>query len=381
MNDDIKLGRVAGFPLAMNWSVLIIAWLLTWSLATTSFPHHAAGHAELTYWLMGLGTAVIFFMSLLAHELAHAVVARRHGVEVTGLTLWLFGGVASLGSEPTTPRADFRIAVAGPATSLGLAAAFELIAIELRAFSVGHLVVVATAWLAGINLMLGVFNLIPGAPLDGGRILRAFLWHRHGDQVRATVSAARAGICLAFVLIGLGLLEFLAGVSIGGLWLVFIGWFVLTAARAERADAVARKKLDGLHVVDAMSRQPLAAPGSMTVSEFIDSYVLSSRHSSYPVTGIAGEFIGMITVAQIRHIRQADRGVTLLAQIARSPSEVLVAAPGDSLVPLLERLDRTRESGALVFDDGSLVGIITRSDLARAAELGNPTNEARRLVP
>ena len=110
MKDNIKLGRVAGFPLAMNWSVLIIAWLLTWSLATTSLPHHAAGHGELTYWLTGIGTAVIFFMSLLAHEVAHALVARRHGVEVTGLTLWLFGGVASLGSEPTTPRADFRIA-------------------------------------------------------------------------------------------------------------------------------------------------------------------------------------------------------------------------------------------------------------------------------
>ena len=381
MKDNIKLGRVAGFPLAMNWSVLIIAWLLTWSLATTSFPHHAVGHAELTYWLTGLGTAVIFFVSLLAHEVAHALVARRHGVEVTGLTLWLFGGVASLGSEPTTPRADFRIAVAGPAASLGLAGAFELVAIGLRAFDVGHLVVVAAAWLAGINLMLGVFNLIPGAPLDGGRILRAFLWQRHGDRLRATVSAARAGRVLAFVLIGLGLLEFVAGVSMGGLWLVFIGWFVLTAARAEEADAVARKNLDGLQVADVMSRRPLVAPGSMTVSEFIDTYVLDSRHSAYPVTGIDGEVIGMVKLMQIRHIRHAGQGSTLLAQIAASLSEVLLAAPGDPAVSLLDRLDQESNDRAFVLDDGNLVGIVTRSDLARAAELRPRTSQERRLVP
>ncbi len=238
MNDDIKLGRLAGFPLAMNWSVVIIAGLLTWSLATTSFPHHAAGHTELTYWLIGFGTAVVFFASLVAHELAHALVARHHEVEVTGLTLWLFGGVAHLASEPSTPRADFRIAIAGPATSLGLAVGFQLVALGAQALGIAHLLVEAATWLAGINLMLGLFNLLPGAPLDGGRILRAFLWRRHGDWPRATVFAARAGSIVAWVLIGFGVLEFFAGTSMGGLWLVFIGWFVLSAARAEEAEAV-----------------------------------------------------------------------------------------------------------------------------------------------
>jgi Zn-dependent protease len=241
MKNSIKLGRLAGFPLAMNWSVVIIAWLLTWSLATTSFPHHAAGHTELTYWLVGFGTAVVFFASLVAHELAHALVARRHGVEVTGLTLWLFGGVASLGSEPSTPRADFRIAAVGPATSLGLAVGFELVALGVQALGIAHLLVEAATWLAGINLMLGLFNLLPGAPLDGGRILRSFLWRRHGDRLRATVWAARAGSVLAFLLIGFGVLEFFAGTSMGGLWMVFIGWFVLSAARAEEAEAVTLK--------------------------------------------------------------------------------------------------------------------------------------------
>lgn len=381
MTENIKLGRVSGFPLAMNWSVLIIAGLLTWSLATTSFPHHAGGHAEFTYWLTSLGTALIFFVSLLAHELAHAVTARRHGVEVKGLTLWLFGGVAELRSEPQTPRADFRIAVAGPAASLGLAVGFELAAIGLNALDVGHLAVVAAAWLAGINLMLGAFNLIPGAPLDGGRILRAFLWHRHGDQIRATVSAARAGSVVASLLIGLGLLEFLAGMSMGGLWLLFIGWFVLSAARAEEADARARRTFGGLQVADVMSRQPLVFLGSMAVSDFIESYVLDTRHSAYPITGVDGKVIGLVTVARARRVDPADRANTQVGQIAISLDHVPVAAPRDPLVPLLDQLDDDNGGRALVFDEGNLVGIVTQNDLARAAELGQLTRQERELVP
>lgn len=379
MKDNIKLGRISGFPLAMNWSVLVIAGLLTWSLATTSFPHHAGGHTELTYWLTGLGTALIFFVSLLAHELAHAVTARRQKVEVKGLTLWLFGGVAELRSEPATPRADFRIAVAGPAASLGLAVGFELAAIGLNAFDIGHLAVVAAVWLAGINLMLGAFNLIPGAPLDGGRILRAFLWHRHGDQLRATVSAARAGSVVATLLIGLGLLEVLAGMSMGGLWLLFIGWFVLSAARAEETDARARGSLRGLQVVDVMRRQPVVATGSMKVSEFIDSDSFGTHDSAYPITGRDGKVLGMVTLAQIRRVRPADRADTRLGQIAISLDDVPVAAPSDPLVPLLDELDE--DNGVLVFDAGNLVGILTGIELARAAEQANLTNQQRRLVP
>lgn len=250
MNDDVRLGRIAGFPVAMNWSVLVIVALLTWSLADMSFPHAAPGHSTATYWAAGLLGAAVFFGSLLAHELAHALAARRAGVEVKGLTLWLFGGVATLGGEPPTSRADFRIAIVGPATSLGLAGAFAAIAFALDGIGAAHLVVAVAGWLSGINLVLGVFNLIPGAPLDGGRVLRAFLWHRHGDRDRATISAARAGSVVGYVLIGLGVLELLVGAGFGGLWFAFIGWFILSAARAEEAGVVTRRALDRLLVRD-----------------------------------------------------------------------------------------------------------------------------------
>lgn len=369
MGDDLKLGRVVGFPLAMNWSVLVIAWLLTWSLATGSFPYEAPGHSDGTYWAVGLAAAAVFFGSLLAHELAHALVARRHGVEVKGLTLWLFGGVARLGGDPPTPRADFRIAAAGPATSLALAAGFGLVAGGLELVGVAHIAVVAARWLSGINLMLGLFNLIPGAPLDGGRLLRAFLWHRHGDQVRAAVTAARAGAVVAYGLIGLGLLEFLAGASAGGLWLVFIGWFVLSAARAEEAHVLTRDALGGLRVADVMSPRPIVAPGWITTGEFIERYLLGSRHSAYPVEGFDGGIAGLVTLAQLRRVPPAQRDTTRLVDIAIAIPDVAIAAPRDSLVSLLDRLTPDAGGRALVFDHNELVGILTPTDVARAAEL------------
>lgn len=369
MTDDIKLGRIAGFPLAMNWSVLVIAWLLTWSLADGSFPHDAPGHAPGTYWLTGVAAAVVFFGSLLAHEVSHAIVARRNGVEVKGLTLWLFGGVASLGGESPTPGADFRIAAAGPATSLGLAAGFGALAVGLQALDVAHLVVVAARWLAGVNLMLTVFNLIPGAPLDGGRVLRAYLWHRHGDRVRAAITAARGGTVVAYGLIGFGLLEFLAGASVGGLWLVFIGWFVLSAARAEAAAVLAREALGGLRVANVMSAQPVVAPGWISVEEFIERFLLGNSHSAYPVEGLDGTIAGLVTLAQLRGVAPVQRDNTRVLDVALPVGDIAVSGPDEPLVALLERLTPNAGGRALVFDHGALVGIVTPTDIGRAAEL------------
>ena len=369
MNDNIRLGRIAGFPLAINWSVLVILWLLTWSLADGSLPHAAPGHSPGAYWVAGLAGALLFFGSLLAHELAHAVVARRAGVEVKGLTLWLFGGVASLGGEPATPRADFRIAVVGPAISLGLAAGFGLVAVSLNGVGAAHIAVAVAGWLSGINLLLGIFNLIPGAPLDGGRVLRAFLWRRHGDRTRAAISAARAGRTVGYGLIGLGLLEFLVGASLGGLWLMFIGWFVLSAARAEEADVVARHALGGVRVADVMTRSPQVAPGWITVDEFIDRYLLGSRHSAYPVEGFDGGVHGLVTLAQLRAVAPHDRTATRVADVAIPLGEVPSAGPDEQLGAVLERLAPSAGGRALVFAAGELVGIVTPTDIARAIEV------------
>src|SRR5271168_2755835 len=192
MRDAIPLGRIAGFGVKVHWSVIVILWLFTWSLAST-LPGTVKGYSHLAYWLAGGCGALVLLASLLAHELAHAVVARRMGVSVGEVTLWLFGGVTTLQGEAKTPKAAFRIAFAGPATSLVLSAVFAGLAIVLETGRAATIVVSVAWWLAAINLLLGLFNLLPGAPLDGGRLLRAYLWRRHGDSVRASVGAAHAG--------------------------------------------------------------------------------------------------------------------------------------------------------------------------------------------
>ena len=362
------LGRVAGFPFAVKWSVLVILALFTWSLATGWLPTQAPGHSGAAYWASGIGGAVLLLACLLAHELAHAVVARREGVAVKDLTLWMFGGVASLGGESPTATADLRIAIAGPATSLALAAAFGFSAAALTTVGASVLLVSVVEWLAVVNLLLGLFNLVPGAPLDGGRVLRALLWRRHGDRVRAALTATRAGRTVAFGLIGLGLVELLAGGGVSGLWLALIGWFVLNTARAEEASILNRGVLAGVRVADVMSPDPKTAPGWLTIDAFIEGYVLGNRHSSYPVEDLDGRIQGLVSLAQLRAVLPAARATVHVAEIAIPRADVPTTTTDEDLVSLLPRLSSATGGRTLVFDGDKLVGIVTPTDVSGALE-------------
>jgi Zn-dependent protease/predicted transcriptional regulator len=368
MGQGIPLGKVFGIPLSIDWSVLVITWLFAWSLATT-LPETAPGHSSSSYWLAGVCGAVTLLGSLLAHELTHAVVARHRGVEVLGVKLWLFGGIARLGGEAKTPGTEFRIAVSGPMMSLTLAAVFAGAATGLRGVGAADIVVAVVWWLAGINLILGLFNLLPGAPLDGGRVLRAYLWHRYGDGVRAAVGAARSGRVVAYVLMVMGLLEFLAGSLVGGVWMVFIGWFLFTAARDEEMWIRTRQSLAGVSVADVMTADPHTVPGSISVGDFIDRYLLGYRHSAYPVADPDGSITGLITLAELRGLAPEERGATLVRDAAIPRDQVPVADPHEPFIALLERLARTGGKRALVIDAGRVVGIVTTSDITRLLEV------------
>ncbi len=369
MRDAIPLGRVAGFPVKVHWSVLVILWLFTWSLAST-LPGTAKGYAPLGYWLAGACGALVLLASLLAHEMAHAVVARRAGVGVESVTLWLFGGVTSLGGEATTPKAAFRIAIAGPATSLALAGMFYGLVTVLHTVRAAPIVIGVASWLAVINLVLGLFNLLPGAPLDGGRVLRAYLWRRDGDIVRAGIGAAHAGRVLAFILIALGLAEFVAGGLVGGVWLAFIGWFIFAASREEEIRISTQQLFAGVRVSDAMTARPHTAPGWITVEDFIQRYVLGDRHSAYPVADRNGTIVGLVTLTQLRDLAPGRRGTTSVRDIALPLHEVPTAAPQEPLTALLERMAPAGpRSRALVIDGSGVVGIVTPSDLTRLMDV------------
>lgn len=367
--NGVSVGRIAGIPLRLDWSLAVIFWLLTWGLATSAFPELAPGSSTLTYWIAGALTAACFLISLLAHEISHSVVARRYGIEVESITLWLFGGVSSLHGEATTPDADFRIAVVGPLTSLGIGVGAGALGALLWVAGAPDLIVTVMVWLGSINGMLALFNLAPAAPLDGGRILRAWLWKRRGDRLSAAVSATRAGRVFGYVLIGLGLVEFASGFGIGGLWLVFLGWFVITAANHEEYATRVTSELAGIAVRDVMTPEPVTAPAYLTVEEMLDQFVLRHRCSAFPLTSRDGHVVGLVTLSRLKHVPPAKRTSTLVGEVAWSVDEIPTSMPEEMLVDLVSRLGEEGDGRALVFSDGRLVGIVTPTDVSRTLQL------------
>lgn len=367
MTSTVKLGRIAGVAVGVHWSVLAIVVLIFAGLST-HFPGIAPGYPWAAYALAAIAAAVLFVMSLLAHEMAHAIVAQRNGVEVDGITLWLLGGVARLRGEAPTPGADFRISAIGPLTSMLAAAAFGAVASLAEFAGATTLVVAVPSYLAAINLVLAVFNMIPAAPLDGGRILRAAVWAWRGDRLNATLVAARAGRIFGFTLAALGLLQAIGGTT-GGLWLILLGLFVVTMASAEEHHARTSTALAGIRVGDIMTERPETADPDSTVTEFLRDIALVRRHSAFPLLDHAGRLQGLVTLNRIRAVAPELRFTTLLSEVACPPDEVPVAQPDEPLSALLPRLRGCADGRALVLAEGKVVGIVSPSDISRAAAL------------
>jgi Zn-dependent protease len=372
MSDGIPLGTIAGLPVRANWSVLVLLWLFAWSLAT-KLPQTVPGYHTSDYWVAGVIGAVVLLMSLLAHEATHALVARRAGMKVSSVTLWMFGGVTRIEGEAKTPRTEFWIAFSGPLTSFLLAAILAGVAASLRALGAAPLAVGVAWWLSVVNLLLALFNLLPGAPLDGGRVLQAILWRRYGDKTRASLGAARAGRVLAIVLIALGLAEFLTRSVLSGVWLAFIGWFLLTVAQKEEAGVLNQQSLAGVCVADVMSSHPRTAPGWISVADFIENYLLGDRHSAYPVEAPDGSVSGLITLSQLRRVPASERAATLVRDAAIPLDQVTTATPNEPVTALLQRLHSIPGGRVLVVEGRQVVGIVAPSDITKMIE-------ARRLA-
>lgn len=293
------------------------------------------------------------------------MVARRNGVVVDDIVLWLLGGVARLKSEASNPAAELRIAGVGPLVSLLLGGLFLLGTWLLALVPAPRLLVEVVAWLAGINLLLAVFNALPAAPLDGGRLLRAFLWWRTGDRLRATAGATTAGRVLGWLLIGLGLVVFMRGGGFGGLWLALIGWFLIAAATAEGRQAQLRNVLAGVPVRDAMTRDPLTVPAALTVAGLLADPLYRYRHAAFPVTGVDGAPVGLVTLDSVRRVLPEKSGAVTVGEVMVPLSRTTVAGPGDPLADLLPRMEPGAEHRVLVMDEGRLVGILSLSDVSR----------------
>lgn len=372
MRQSIRLGRIAGIPVGVNWSVVVIAALITWTLAGVILPDAVPDQAPVAYWAAGLVAAALFFVSLVTHEFAHALVARRNGVEVTAITLWLLGGVSQVEVESLSAGAEFRTAIAGPLTSFGLGAAFGSLGAAAGALHLPDLVGGSLWWLGMVNVVLGTFNLLPAYPLDGGRVLRALIWGRSGDRIGATRAAARVGRVIAWGMIGLGMLLALGGDVISGLWIVLLGWFLEFAGRAEVFAVVEQRVLAALQADQLMSSPPVTVPAWLPVDRLLAEFVIGLHHSAFPVVDDDGRPIGLVGLDQVRVLPAARRSTTRVGEIALGPDAVAVVGAGASGAEVLGRLTRGAGRRALVVDEqGRLVGIITTADITRAIDVGS----------
>jgi Zn-dependent protease/CBS domain-containing protein len=365
VNPTISLGRIAGIPVGLNWSILVIVALITWSLSSVVFPEAAPDLGTGAHVAMGVAGALIFFGSILLHELGHAVQARREGVEIEGITLWLFGGVARFRGMFPSAGAEFRIAIAGPLVTLVLGVLFVAVA-PIPALPTA--VAEVAAWLGVINLVILVFNLLPAFPLDGGRLLRAAIWSRSGDFARATEQAAAAGRVIAFGLIGLGVLAFITLGAFGGAWLALIGWFLLMAASAESRAMLAREALQGLRVADVMSIDPVTSRPELTLGRFMDDIVWNSRFTTYPVVD-DGRPVGLIPFRKVAQVPRGEWDHRTVADHMLPLADLVVVDGADPLPDAALRVYETETGRALVIDDGRLVGLLSISDIARTLEL------------
>ncbi len=369
MKQSIKLGSIGGIAVGMNWSVAVILALFAWELGDYVLPARV-GHATAADWIAGVVGAVVLLLSLLAHEVSHSLVARHNDVRVRSITLFAFGGISQLEGEAHTPGADFRIAAAGPAMSIALAVLFGA-AETFVVVTVGHgLPAAVLSWLWEINLLLAIFNLIPAAPLDGGRILRAALWRQWGDHVRASVAASRTGRVFAVILIVFGGLAFVSTGSVLGLWPALIGLFVYSGARAEEQYALVQGALATLTVRQVMTPHPLVLPMASTAADAA-SHMWQRRSDAVALTDDSGQLAGVVTAQAVNAVPLDRRAATTLVQIAFPLSTIPVARPEEPMTALLERMVSKEGHPALVLDSANhLSGIVTTSDLQRAIEFG-----------
>jgi Zn-dependent protease/CBS domain-containing protein len=358
----IRLGRLFGIEIGFNWSLIFIFALIAWTLATGVLPQDVPGQGQVAYWVAGAAGAIVFYACLLAHELAHALVARRSGLKVAGITLWLFGGVSQLEGDPKSAGAEALIAGVGPLTSFAVA----LIALALAlATSASALVSDLLSWLAFVNLALGLFNLVPAFPLDGGRLLSSLFWWRSGSRQRGVHNAVRIGRVFAFLMIAVGAFELFSGAVVDGIWIAFIGWFLLSAGSSEEEGTTIKALLKTVPVSAAMTSPVVTVPDWLTVEQFLESVAPQHRFTTYPVHDPTGKLTGVVRLSDLVRVASPDRGQKRLSDCGRPISQVPTTRPGEELAALMERLGGSIDQRVLVFDQGQLVGILSPADVAR----------------
>jgi Zn-dependent protease/CBS domain-containing protein len=373
MGATIRLFTVGGIPIAVHASWLAVYGLITWTLAVGYFPRAMPGIDSLEAWIYGLVGALLLFVSVLLHELAHSLVAMAHGLGVRGITLHVFGGVSELEDEPETARAELLIAAVGPAASLAIAALLWGMR-ESGIAQVGPVGAIA-AYLITVNVGVAVFNLVPGFPLDGGRVLRAALWRWTGSVVRATYLSSRAGVAVGLGLIAFGVFQILAGSVVSGVWTALIGLFLQQAAHTAYAETAVAQTLGRLAVRDVMTTDVLTVDGEQTITAAVGA--LWERHVSTVPVLVAGRLVGVLRVASLQTMDRERWPTTRVRDVMQPLGRGHTAHPDDPLLAALRRVTRNGLGRLAVLDRDRLVGYLSIKDIAHVLALHGVGAEVR----
>lgn len=360
MGSGIRIGRILGIPIFLHASWFIIFALITFSLQSQFRGQHPEW-TEIQHWTAGILTSILFFSSVLFHEFAHSVVALRYKIPVISVTLFIFGGLARIGREPASAKQEFNIAVAGPLSSYFLAGAFYGVT---RVFPNNEMVGALSGWLAWINFSLATFNLVPGFPLDGGRIFRAIVWGVTGSFTKATKYASRSGQFIAYLMILSGIVVGLKTSLFNGLWLAFIGWFLLSASTESYAQLAIRRALEGLRAADIMNPELPTVPRNISLEDYMYELLRTGRRCHFVTSG-PGEIVGLMTVHTLNKIPREEWSHTSV-QAAMVPLDKLhSAAPEEPVLRVLERMQNEDINQMPVVADGKFIGLITRDGILR----------------
>ncbi len=370
---SIPLFKILGFEIRVDLSWLVLALLITWSLATGLFPEFYKGLPRSSYWWMGAAGAGGLFLSIVIHELAHSLVARRYGISMKSITLFIFGGVAEMKEDPPSPGAEFWMALVGPLTSAAVSALMFLALTGAQMQGWPAPVAGVLAYLAWLNLVLAIFNLAPAFPLDGGRILRSALWRWKKDLRWATAVAAHVGSGLAIVLMVLGVVSFFRGNFVGGLWWLMIGFFVRMAAQGSYQQVLARSVFHNVKVRDVMTQDPVLISRSLSLEEFVHNYVYQNHFQIYPVMSF-GRFTGCVSVNAVSRVPRDEWPHLTVGSVAEPCGPDTTIGPDQSAEAALTLMNRTGVGRLLVVEGDQLAGVVSLEDMLK---LLSPKTEAK----
>jgi Zn-dependent protease/CBS domain-containing protein len=377
MKSSLRLFRIAGIDIGIHYTWILIFVLLSWSLAQGFFPQLYPGWDTITYWITGVVAALLLFVSVLIHELAHSLVARARGMTVNSITLFIFGGVSNLEEEPEKPKVELAMSIVGPLASLVLAGIFWGL-VQLVGDRQSPVAATLT-YLALINAVLAGFNLLPGFPLDGGRVLRSLIWYRTGSLVRATNIAATVGRFMGWGLIAFGLFQVIAGNFIGGVWFAFIGWFLSSSADASRREITLREELSGVRVKEVMTTDATEIGPDTSVGELVGNVLRKQHGRAVPVCQ-NGRVLGIVTVTDVKELPQEKWGETAVREIM-THEPLYSVTPEDDLNTALRLIAKHDINQLLVLQHDKCAGLLSRSDILAHLHLSQELGLKQRRGP